>query len=85
MCVYNEAEMKITLNTLSSLNTEYERFLTDWAVSLEILNPKRAATLIARRMRAAEKKNMLSDKPKESREMLSSKQFTPKNAQNTEK
>ena len=57
MCAYNEAEMKITLNTLSSLNTEYERFLTDWAVSLEILNPKRAATLIARRMRAEEKKN----------------------------
>ena len=56
MCAYNKAGMKITLKTLSNLNTEYERFLIDWAVSLEILNPKRAAILIARKMRAAENK-----------------------------
>jgi len=49
--------MKIPLNTLSSLNTEDERFLIAWAVSLEILNPKRAAILIARKMRAEENKS----------------------------
>lgn len=56
MYVYNKAESKDTLKTLSSLNTEGERFLTEWAVSLEILNLRRAAILIARRMRAGKKK-----------------------------
>lgn len=41
------------LTTLSSLEIEEDKFLTKWAVSLEIWNPNRAAILIARKMRAA--------------------------------
>ena len=48
-------KVKAELTTLSSLETEPDKFLMKWAVSLEIRNPKRAAILIPRRIRAVEK------------------------------
>lgn len=45
--------MKEALTTLSSPETEPDKFLTKRAVSLEIRKPNRAAILIARRMRAS--------------------------------